>query len=116
MNELRRRVPDWALVAAAALLVALFVLALLASVYLGLVLLLFVLMGVAGYLAWTRLPERYEEGPDRAEQRELEKHREAPEEEKKGEPSGEDEPSGEEPSGEDSSSGEDERTEEAERS
>jgi membrane protein implicated in regulation of membrane protease activity len=83
MQNLLRRAPTWALVAGAAVVVALVILALVTSVYVGVVLVLFALLGVAGYLAWTRLPERFEEGPDDAERRELEKHREAMEEEER---------------------------------
>jgi membrane protein implicated in regulation of membrane protease activity len=83
MEKLQRRVPAWALVAAAALAIALVVLTLLASVYLGIVIVLFALLGVAGYYAWSRLPDRFEEGADRAEERELEKHREQVGEEKR---------------------------------
>ena len=83
MEKLQGRVPAWAVVAAAGLAVVLVVLALLESVYLGLVIVLFALLGVARYYAWTRLPDRFEEGADRAEERELEKHREQVEEEKR---------------------------------
>jgi membrane protein implicated in regulation of membrane protease activity len=83
METLLRRAPTWLLVAGAAIVVALIILILLTSVYLGVVLVLFALLGAAGYLAWTRLPRRFDDGPDDAERRELEKHREEMEEEER---------------------------------
>ncbi len=83
--------PTWALAAAAAVLLVLVVLGSLASIYLGLAIVLVAVLAAGGFVAWTRLPERYGEGPDKAERSELERHqREMEEHERDQEQQGED--------------------------
>jgi len=83
VDEIRRRVPGWALLAAAAVLVVVVVLGLLSSIYLGLAIVVVAVLAAGAILAWTRLPERFGEGPDKAERRELEQHRQEMEEQER---------------------------------
>ncbi len=83
MADLQRRVagvPLWAIAAFAVGVLVLVVLGVVASIYLGLAVVLIALVVVAAYYAWKRLPERYDDGPDKAERAELEKRREEMEE------------------------------------
>jgi membrane protein implicated in regulation of membrane protease activity len=70
------RLPRWTLAAAAAVLLLVIVLAFASSFWGGLAVIIIVAIALAAYLAWVRLPERYEEGPDKAEEAELRKRRE----------------------------------------
>jgi membrane protein implicated in regulation of membrane protease activity len=77
-------VPAWAIVAGAVAVVALVVvLGLLSSIYLGLAVVIVGALAVAAVWAWARLPQRFGEGPDKAEESELEKRHEEMEEERR---------------------------------
>jgi membrane protein implicated in regulation of membrane protease activity len=73
-------VPGWALAAGAVLVLVVVALGFWNSFFVGLALLIIAALAVVAFLAWTRLPERYEEGPDKAERAELERRRRQEEE------------------------------------
>jgi len=68
-------VPLWAALTAAALVAVVVLLGFSSSPYLSLAVLIIAALAVAAFLAWTRLPERYGEGPDKAELAAVERRR-----------------------------------------
>jgi MFS family permease len=74
-------VSGWALAAGAVLVLVVVALGFWHSFFVGLALLIIAAIAVAALLAWTRLPERYEAGPDKAERAELERRRQREDEE-----------------------------------
>ena len=67
--------PRWALITGGVVLAIILVLGFVYYFWVGVALVIFAMLGVGAYWAWVELPNRYEEGPDKAERAEQERRR-----------------------------------------